>query len=256
MPRVARKIAESGIYHVMLRGINRQQIFEDEDDEALFLSTLKKYKAECGYEILAYCLMGNHVHLLLMTGSEPLGTVIRRIAGRYVYWFNMKYSRVGHLFQDRFKSEPVEDEAYLLTVMRYIHRNPVEAGLCVQPGDYAASSYLDYLGRNGITDTKRILAMMDRNEFVDFNAKTSDDRCLDLGLSPRPGLSETDARSVISMLSGCSDATAFQSLPHEQRDDLLVQIVDTGVSLRQASRLTGIPIGVIRGAVTRSRRIS
>ena len=83
-----------------------------------------------------YCLMGNHVHLLLKTGSEPLSHLMKRISVRYAAFFKWKYHRTGHLFQDRFRSEPVENKAYLLAVYRYITLNPVKAGLCEKPGTY------------------------------------------------------------------------------------------------------------------------
>ena len=111
----------------MLRGINRQQIFEDAEDCHKFLTILTEYKAQCGYSIYAYCLMGNHIHLLLKEGTESLEQVFKRVCGKFVYWYNAKYQRTGHLFQDRFKSEPVDTEAYLQTVIRYIHQNPVIA---------------------------------------------------------------------------------------------------------------------------------
>ena len=130
MPRQARKKSNSGVYHIMLRGINRQLIFEDDEDMQRFIETLKRYKDECGYSLYAFCLMGNHIHLLLKEGEEPISTILKRIAGSYVYWYNWKYGRSGHLFQDRFKSEPVEDDAYFLTVLRYIHQNPVKARIC------------------------------------------------------------------------------------------------------------------------------
>ena len=84
MPRQARKKSESGIYHVMLRGINKQQIFEDEEDRLKFLDTLAQYKEQCGYSIYAYCLMGNHIHLLIKEGEEKLPIVFKRIAGSFV----------------------------------------------------------------------------------------------------------------------------------------------------------------------------
>jgi len=128
MPRQAREKSEKGIYHIILRGINKQQIFEDEEDYFKFLDTIEKYKTTSGYKILAYCLMGNHIHLLLMTGKESLEKIFKRIGSSYVYWYNWKYGRAGHLFQDRFKSEPVDDEDYLFTVLKYIHQNPLKCG--------------------------------------------------------------------------------------------------------------------------------
>jgi len=112
MPRTRRIKSETGIYHVVLIGNNKQTIFEDEEDNKMFLITLKQFRKKSGYSILGYCLMGNHVHLLMKTGEESIGQCFRRIGASYVYWYNLKYFRVGHLFQDRFKSEVVETEEY------------------------------------------------------------------------------------------------------------------------------------------------
>ena len=106
MPRTARRRSGTGIYHIMMRGINRQRIFEDDEDNRMFLQFLLKYKNQCGYKILAYCLMGNHIHLLMKEGDEPLEIVFKRMGAGFVNWYNVKYQRTGHLFQGRFKSEP------------------------------------------------------------------------------------------------------------------------------------------------------
>ena len=135
MARQARKKSNSGIYHIILRGINRQQIFEDGEDYSKFLRILEECKAISKFEIFAYCLMNNHIHLLLKEVKEPIEQVMKRITTRFVYWYNIKYQRSGHLFQDRFKSEPVESDEYFLTVIRYIHQKPVKAGLCEKPQD-------------------------------------------------------------------------------------------------------------------------
>ena len=92
MPRQARDKSNSGIYHIMLRGINQQQIFEDEQDYKKFLSILEECKAICEYKIYAYCLMGNHIHLLIETGKEDCSLVMKRICTRFVYWYNLKYT--------------------------------------------------------------------------------------------------------------------------------------------------------------------
>lgn len=104
MPRSARLKSESGMYHIIMRGINRQILFWDEKDFIRFIQTLEKYKNICEFNLYAYCLMDNHLHLLLREGKEPLETVMRRICGSYVFWYNKKYDRIGYLFQDRFKS--------------------------------------------------------------------------------------------------------------------------------------------------------
>lgn len=94
MPRTARRRSESGIYHVILRGINRQDIFEDDKDRVRFLETIRSYKELSKYEIYAYCLMTNHVHLLIKETEEPIGKSIKRICGSYVYWYNERYECV------------------------------------------------------------------------------------------------------------------------------------------------------------------
>ena len=98
MPRQARRKSESGIYHIMLRGINRQVIFEDDEDSQHFLETLKNYKAISGYKIFAYCLMSNHIHLLLKVEKEDIDLIVKRIASSYVYWYNWKYNTRGRFY--------------------------------------------------------------------------------------------------------------------------------------------------------------
>ena len=102
MARYARRKSESGIYHITLRGINRQDIFEDKEDRQRFIETIKHYKTVSQYEIYGYYLMSNHVHLLVGEKDESLATAIKRISGSYVYWYNKKYGRCGHLFQERY----------------------------------------------------------------------------------------------------------------------------------------------------------
>ena len=113
--------------------------------------------------------MGNHVHILLKEGQENLTLVLKRIAGSYVYWYNWKYRRSGHLFQDRFKSEPVENDAYFLTVIRYIHQNPIKAGICKQVDGYKFSSYNEYVKRSHLVDTDFCLGIIDIEQFIEFN---------------------------------------------------------------------------------------
>ena len=161
MPRTAREKSESGIYHIMLRGINQQNIFEDEEDNKKFIDILERYKTEIDYKIYAYCLMGNHVHLLVKEGKEELSNTMKRIGTAYVYWYNWQYGRKGHLFQDRYKSEAVENDRYFLTVLRYIHQNPIKAGLVKDIETYEWSSYKEYIGEKGIVDTDFVLSMWD-----------------------------------------------------------------------------------------------
>ena len=113
----------------MLRGINRQQVFLEPDDYVLFLEILRECKPLSGFKLYTYCLMGNHIHLLIKTETEDIGVSMKRIGIRFVQRMNRRYGRSGHLFQDRYKSETVMDDGYFLNLIRYIHQNPVKAGL-------------------------------------------------------------------------------------------------------------------------------
>lgn len=120
MPRRAREKSESGIFHIILRGQNKQIIFEDEEDTEKFLQTIQDCRSKSGFKIYGYCLMGNHVHLLLHELNEKTEIIMRRIGASYVYWYNWKYQRCGHLFQDRYKIEPIKDDRQFFAVLRYI----------------------------------------------------------------------------------------------------------------------------------------
>ena len=146
MPRSSRRLSASKTYHVMIRGNERKAIFLDDDDRAYFVGTLAMKNLERQFAVYAYCLMDNHVHLIINEGSENISRIMKRIQVSYVYYFNKKYGRSGHLFQDRFKSEAVEDNLYLLTAIRYLHHNPVKAQMVSRPSEYHWSSYSLYLG--------------------------------------------------------------------------------------------------------------
>ena len=142
MPRRARIESGTGIFHVMMRGINHQNIFEDEEDCWQFINTLDRMRVRyndegkpCGTNCIyyAYCLMSNHIHLLIREREDTIGMAIKRIASSYVYYYNHKYSRDGHLFRERYKSEPVNDMAYFVTLLRYIHQESANCHIKNQP---------------------------------------------------------------------------------------------------------------------------
>jgi putative transposase len=156
MPRQARIGLSALIYHVITRGNNRSWVFEDREDFEKYLAILSRYKAKGGFLLYHWALMNNHVHLLLeTTENSSLTKIMQGINLSYTLWFNRKYRRVGHLWQDRFRSYPVERDEYLLECGRYIERNPLRAGLVQCPGEYLWSSFKVHAeGRvDGITDS-------------------------------------------------------------------------------------------------------
>jgi REP element-mobilizing transposase RayT len=152
----------------MLRGVNRDAIFLDDEDCARFLHSLGQAKDASGCIVLAYCLMRNHAHLVLRTVDEPIGAVVKRLGVRYAGWFNRKYGRIGHLFQDRFKSLPVEDDAYFVTLLRYVWNNPVQAGLATRPDEYRWSSRRFLGAESDLLDQGELSSLLPAHSLTDI----------------------------------------------------------------------------------------
>lgn len=150
------------------------------------------------------------------------------------------------MFQDRFKSEPVEDDAYLFTVLRYIHQNPIKAKLCENVEDYRFSSYREYTDNKWIVDTDFILDVMPLEEFAAFNHEENTDKCLEIEEKENIRLTDEQARDIIKMSSGCSNATEFQALPKAEQEKYVEEFKNRGLSIRQVSRLTGVSFGLVR----------
>lgn len=247
MVRSARKRAESEVYHVMTRGVGRQVIFEDDADRLFYLAVLSEELASHDGELLAWCLMDNHVHLLVRMRLEELSELMRALGSAYASFFNRRHDRVGHLFQDRFRSEPVESEAYLLTVVRYIHQNPVAAGLAPSC-EYRWSSYRAYLGLpcEGVpTECDAVLSMLGGVDgFVDFHRALDDDAaCIDV--EERGVVSAERAREIAGVALGGVRVEEVFSLPRPERNRALRALRDARLSVRQIERLTGVSRGVI-----------
>ncbi len=257
MPRKPRERSESGIYHIILRGINRRQVFFDEEDNLKFLQALRDYKEICAYQLFAYCIMGNHLHLLLKVEGEPLEQIMRRICGSFVYWYNRKYNRIGQLFQDRFRSEPVEDDSYFFTVLRYIHRNPIAAGLSKDLKKYPWSSFKAYLhstpDQKIFLDTAIVLKMFDKDTakaikaFTSFHQKSNTDSCLEIEDTHR--INDLKAKEIIRTALREYKKTDIKKLDRHQRDLILNQLKNQHkLSIRQIERLTDLSRGIIQKA--------
>lgn len=254
MPRKAREKSGSGIYHVILRGANRQEIFHEDEDCQEFLATLARYKTKASLNIYAWCLMSNHVHLLLREGNEDLSLTMKRIGVSFVHYYNNKYRTNGHLFQDRFRSENVESDRYLLTVIRYIHQNPLKAGAVNRVEDWKWSSCTAYYGKNagGLLDRDYALKRFSdspaaaRERFKAFNEMSSQDQCLDETNSSRKRLTDEEARVEIKAALGVLEIPQVKALPKQQRNHLLRQIKKVkGLSQRQAARILGLSPNLI-----------
>ena len=261
MPRQARKESGTGIFHVMMRGINHQNIFEDEEDNYQFINTLDRMRvryndegnpcgANCTY--YAYCLMSNHFHLLIRERDESIGETVKRIASSYVYYYNRKYGRDGHLFKERFKSEPVNDMEYFTVLLRYIHQNPVKAGIVEKVKEYEFSSWGEYDGTVEpvfqICDVNTVLNRIPFKELEEIvNEPLADDmNCLEIEGTSRLRPSDDQVWQQIIKIAGVTSSSDFQKLDKTKQREALGQLRELGASVRQLERLTGISRGIIQ----------
>lgn len=166
MARKPRIEYEGAFYHVITRGNQRQKIFRDENDHLKYLKILAKYKELYKYRLYAYVLMSNHVHLLMETGETPLSKILQGINQSYTTWFNRKNKTVGHLFQGRYKAILCDRDTYLLSLVKYIHLNPVRARMIRNGEDYPWSSHGSYVGheRKGMVDEDLVLRMFSEDK--------------------------------------------------------------------------------------------
>jgi putative transposase len=150
MARKARVKERGAIYHIIQRGNNQEYIFQGLRDKNYLLKQLRELKLGLGYKIYAYVIMDNHYHLMLQTLGADVNDVMHRLNSKYGSYYNSCYERSGHVFQGRYKSSIILDERYLFSVLRYIHQNPVRAGITRSVSDYHWSS--DRVYRQNITD--------------------------------------------------------------------------------------------------------
>jgi putative transposase len=254
MPRGPRKRSNTGIYHIILRGTNKQRIFHDEADYQTFLEGLRKYNSMGCYRLYAWCLMPNHLHLLLQetVESEPIDKIMRRLDTWYVFRYNRRYERSGALFDGRYKSETVENDGYFLTVLRYIHRNPVKAGIAVSPALYPHSSYLSYISEtpDNLIDTSALLALIPKGEIAAWHEQDDKTECLDM--SERAGrkcISDEKAVQVMQRASGAANLEEFLRLPDNRKAGTLKRMRKAGASLSQIVRLTGTSMSIVRKTI-------
>lgn len=252
MARTARRLSESGFYHVFSRGSGRQLIYENTDDRKAFLRHLSTAAEEFDTEIYAYCLMGNHYHLVVRASPEDLSSFGHKLNGAYAIYFNAAHERIGHLFQKRFSSQPIEDDSYLLSAIRYVHRNPVEAQLS-RTCAYPWSSYGVYLGESSggaysfgesvpyvPVKTELALGMLgDVEAFESFHAHAGKETFAD----DVPMRARTDESEMLAIareaLDGLNPADV-KSLPKPDRNHNLRALKATTLTLSQIALITGI----------------
>lgn len=178
MPRGPRLFFENAHYHITDRGNDKAPIFSDFDDRLQYLTLLEKIKNDFGVQVAAYALMTNHIHLYLVTPKANLSETMLELNSAYSHYFNKRHGRTGHLFEGRYKCKLVQRDNYSLALARYVHLNPVKAGLAAKAEEYAWSSAAQYLGiRGGLADPSIVLEPLADNreqalaKYIEFMAQ-------------------------------------------------------------------------------------
>ena len=255
MPRAPRVKSESGFYHVVARGSGRQIIFEDDADRYAFLRTMHEAFKKRGVKVIAWCLMDNHVHIVADDPDDELSAAMHALLLTYARRFNQRTGHVGHVFQERFRSSAIAEDAYLLAAVRYVHDNPVRAGLS-DTCDFPWSSYREYVSAAPaeFTDTGLVLDMLGGPEGVaelaaggavsEKGAERGD--ASERGRAPyvpADAMRDMDAAELAGLareIAGDVELGEVKGAPRPQRDDIVRRMKDAGLSVRQIERLTGI----------------
>lgn len=239
VPHAARKKSNSGFYHVVPKGIHDQLIFEDDRDRRHYLSLLEAAKEHCDIKIHAYCLMSNHVHLILEDRADRLAEFMKLVDEKYGTYFAEKTGRKGGIFVRPLWSEPIEKDSHLLCAVRYIHANPAVAGICPASA-YEWSSAKDYLGRRGLADVEMVLDMLGgRQAFIRWS-KAENSTAM-----PFPGsrlvrhLADEEMATIAEAIIGF-EAKDLVKMCVEQRKEAIELLLSRGLPVMVISRLSGL----------------
>lgn len=267
MPRKPRLPSESGIYHIMTRGNEQKDIFHEDEDKSFLISILKQKKQD-SFNFLAICIMDNHMHLLgKFDPISDLSSFMSKINTSYASYYNKKSVRIGHVFQGRFHSETIQNEQHFLACVRYIHNNPVKAGMVKKPSDYHWSSYMDFISSSGIfhdlIDTESVLSNFSPQHktavkaFQKFSGKEEEEvfiDCKEIDATKKKSiLTLTQANQYIDdflhqMKVDISDLHQFEHI--KKRNHLIQQLKEkSNLSIRQIAELLKISKGSVINAL-------
>ena len=248
MTTMHRKQSESGFYHVMARGVGKAIIYEDDADRTRFLELLSRLTRESKVGLYAWCLMDNHYHILVQGDLGDISELLQLLNGTYARYFNERHGRSGHLFQGRFESEAIDTDSYFLTVLRYIHQNPLRA--CISSTEsYPWSSYREYSDTPWICNTDFGLSLLGGSRgFIAFHRYVDESAvCVDIHGS-RKSMSTEMLLDIARCVLGNTRPEDVAGVNRQQRNDGLRTLKEAQLSLRQIERITGVSKSVVARA--------
>ena len=241
IPRAPRKKSITNVYHVIIRGINRQEIFLDKQDFRKFLKEIKRTKEVYKYELYAYVLMPNHVHFVLHDKNNNMSLAMKSLTVSYSYYFNKKYERVGHLFENRFKSSCIEDEVYLKNVLRYIHKNPENAGI---RENYPWNSYYEYiLDKKFLADREFIMNIFhnDIKNFKFFHDNYNKNQDITKNYELINKINDDEAIEIMKEIAQEENLMKIQNYEINKKREVIEKFIKIeGITKVQIARILGI----------------
>lgn len=262
MPKGKREKSNTDVYHCIVRGINKQDIFFDDQDYLKFLKVLSKAKELFQFKLYSYVLMPNHIHLQIKDEKQNLSEFMHSIEISYAFYFNKKYQRIGHVYENKFRSKPVETDEYMKNLQRYIHQNPQNAFIDMTE-KYKWSSYKEYIYEEKIVDTEDILNLFSNNkeeakkEFIKFNKqiiKVKDGNEL-LEYEIKKSLTDQELIDSIKNSLNIDNIQEIQYYSRDKRDKLLGELIKLkGCTHKQLSRVLGINIRIIERGLDKAKK--
>ena len=246
MPRKPRILSSTGIYHIILRSVNQHIIFEEDSDYQKFLFVLSDCKKKYDIDIYAYCLMDNHIHLMLFASNDKLAGFFQSLGTRFVRWYNNKYSRSGHLFQERFHSSVIQNEKAFLSALIYIHNNPVKANMCRYASEYRWSSLNAFYGaKNPLVNVSFAYNIAGSKDFLlkYFATET---------VAPENALFSNDHREtnhfhtdekaldIFKSVTNLPSTSAVVNLEKVKRNEYIRVLKEKGLTIRQVARVMDV----------------
>ncbi len=266
MSRQPREASQSNVYHITSRGSGKRILFEDDDDRSYYLTKLSDLSKRCDVDVYAWCLMDNHVHMVVECRKDRMSSMMRRLNTSYANRFNGRHGHVGAVFQGRFTSTPIIDDAHLLEAIRYVHLNPKDIGIA-NPLDYRWSSYASYVGNEheaSLCSKMRVLDIFGgKRGFIDFHDIGKDEVDLIEFVPNRPRISDAEALQIAVRLFGQAFSDTIAQAKQKDRDAFIGRLYRAGISIRQIERLTGIGSSAVyrakerySSAVARGKRMN
>ena len=240
MTHTKRKRSESGFYHVVAKGDGGQIVFECNAHRRYYLKLLETSASDHAIEVHAYCLMSNHIHLLVKDSRNELSAFMKQLNERYAMYFAKETGRVGHVFQSRFWSEPVETDEYYLATLRYIHANPEPAGMC-RAKDYPWSSYSSYVNEPSFVTTKFALGLLGGEDvFKRLHASPSLQAKPFLKSGLCNHLTSDELVRIAASLLNLNATRDLKPMKPRERFPYLAKLKQAGLSENEIARITGI----------------